>query len=178
MWFIYLLIGIVLLFGVVVFRGAPYVPSHRNYARLALTKLYKLGKNDVLVDIGSGDGIILRLAAKQGARAIGYEINPFLVLVSKFLSRNDKRVQTRLADFWLVELPPSVTIFYVFAVSRDIEKIAAKVQGTATSVGRELWLITYGAQIGSKTPEKTLHAHALYLFKPENEALQGPKAQV
>ncbi len=46
-------------------------------------RLLKIKPSDVFVDLGSGDGRLLLLAAKQGARVIGWEINPFLVLYSK-----------------------------------------------------------------------------------------------
>ncbi|HEU4716091.1 MAG TPA: hypothetical protein VFS14_04660, partial [Candidatus Saccharimonadales bacterium] len=72
MTIIWILCAVVLLFGFVVFRGAPYVPSHKKDVAIAFEELYEVGKNDVVVDVGSGDGIILRMAAKRGARAVGY----------------------------------------------------------------------------------------------------------
>ena len=47
------LLGVVVAMGLVVFTGAPYVPSKRRDIRQALTELYPLGSDDVLVDIGS-----------------------------------------------------------------------------------------------------------------------------
>lgn len=163
----WLAIGVFLAFGFVVFRGAPYVPSHRNYARLALTKLYKLKPGDVLVDLGSGDGVILRMASKLGARAVGYELNPLLVLFSRALAWGDKKQSTRLADIWLSEMPADTTVVYVFSVSRDSRKLTKKLQKHVDTHRRQLWCITYGAGVGDKTPVKTLHAHSLYLFEPK-----------
>ena len=68
-------------FGLVVFRGAPYVPSKKTYINQAFSDLYPLTDKDVLVDVGSGDGVVLRSATKFGALAIGYEINPILVIM-------------------------------------------------------------------------------------------------
>ncbi len=163
---LWLAAALFLVFGGVVFRGAPYVPSHRRYARLALTKLYHLKPDDVLVDLGSGDGTVLRLAAKKGARAIGYELNPILVLISKFLARGDKRQSTVLADLWLIDFPAETTVVYIFSVTRDAAKLTAKLQKHATKHGRPLWCITYGTGLKGKQPSKTLHAHNLYLFEP------------
>ena len=39
-----------------------------------------------LVDIGSGDGRIVHLAAQNGYKAHGIELNPWLVLYSKYKS--------------------------------------------------------------------------------------------
>ena len=174
MWWAWVIAGIVLLFGFVVFRGAPYVPSHKKEVRRALKDLYALDKSDVLVDVGSGDGIILREAARQGARAVGYELNPALVLISKFLSRGDKRISTRLVDFWLTPLPNDTTVVYAFTVTRDIKKMAAKLQTESTRLKRPLYLISYGSNIPTLEPVKAVKAHYLYRFEP----LQPEKAQV
>ena len=165
-WWFWLVLSVVLLFGFVVARGAPYVPSHRRYVRLAFRDLYDLSDKDVLVDLGSGDGIVLRLAAERGARAIGYELNPVLVLVSKLLARGNPLVSTKVADFWLIDLPQETTVVYAFSVSRDIAKLEKKLQQTATKNGHAVWLITYGAKPKSLQPVRELHAHTLYRFEP------------
>lgn len=155
----------VLLFGLTVFRGAPYVPSKRRDIKKAFDELYKLGRNDVLVDVGSGDGIVLREAASRGARATGYEINPVLVVLSRWLSRRFQSVTVRLADFWLTDFPDEVTIVYAFGESRDIERIARKVQAEAARLGRPLFFMSYGFSLkdGSSLQRKA-GAHFLYRF--------------
>jgi len=95
----------ILLFGLIVFRGAPYVPSQKRYVRQAFDELYPLGIRDVLVDVGSGDGIVLRLAAERGAQAIGYELNPLLVIISRWLSRYDDCIRRETSRF-LVDATP------------------------------------------------------------------------
>ena len=45
--------------------------------------LTKVTKNDVVMDLGSGNGITVISAAKRGARAIGIEYNPDMVELSK-----------------------------------------------------------------------------------------------
>ena len=167
MIFITILLILVVIFGAVVFRGAPYVPSMKKYAAEAFDELYTVTKKDVVVDVGSGDGVILRLAAARGARAVGYELNPILVIISRFLSRGNPYVETKLADFWLVNLPETTTLVYAFSVSRDMEKLAAKVQATADAALHPVWLITYGHTISSLKPEKSTNSHNLYLFEPK-----------
>ena len=95
---------IVVLVGFVAFTGAPYVPSKRRDVARAFEELYKLTAKDVLVDIGSGDGVVLREAARHGANAVGYEIHPLLVLVAKVLSRGNAHVHVKLANFWRTPL--------------------------------------------------------------------------
>lgn len=68
------------------FMGPPFVPTPKNIVKEMLSLLNAGGK-DTLLDLGSGDGIVLIEAAKFGAKAIGYETNPFLVILSKMKVR-------------------------------------------------------------------------------------------
>ncbi len=171
MW-VWLLALVVVMFGFVVFRGAPYVPSRKRQLEVAFKELYHLDDSDVLVDIGSGDGIVLRTAAEYGAKAIGYELNPILVLITRILSRHQSNVVVYLADFWFVQLPAETTVVYVFGESRDIRKMAKKVQDESIRLEKMLSLISYGFQIPGQTPVKVVGAYFLYEFSP----LQGSKA--
>lgn len=154
--------GIVVLFGFVVVRGAPYVPTRRKLLDKAFTTLYPLGKRDVLVDIGSGDGVVLRAAARCGARSIGYELNPALVVIAKILSRS-RLISVRLADFWLVTLPFETTIVYTFGDSRDIKKMYKKVQQTASLHQKDVYFMSFGFKVPNVQPEK--HNKSFYLYK-------------
>lgn len=153
-------------FGLVVFRGAPYVPTHRRELTRAFTELYQLTSYDVLVDVGSGDGVVLREASQYGTRAIGYEINPILVGISWLLSRRNEGVEVRLADFWLTRLPDETTVVYAFSVSRDIPKMIRTLQAHVERTGRPLALITYGSTLPDREPMAQVGAHSLYQFSP------------
>lgn len=165
MWF-WLIAGIVLLFGFVAFFGAPYVPSKRRELERVFTTLYPLSGRETVVDIGSGDGVVLRVAASKGARAIGYELNPALVFISRFLSRKHQSVEVHARNMWLVHFPAETTLVYVFGVSRDIEKIARKVQREVNNIGHPISLISYGCKIPHMTALESLGAHHLYTFAP------------
>jgi len=158
---------VVITFGFVVFRGAPYVPSRHSEVEKAFSKdLYPVSEKDVVVDVGSGDGIILRRAARLGARSIGFELNPILVFISRFLSRDNKKIKTVLADFWLTALPDDTTLVYAFTVTRDIDKVAKKLQNESDRLRRPLYFISYGISIRNKTKMRQLGAHYLYRFEP------------
>lgn len=156
----------VVLLGFVVFFGAPYVPSKPKELRRAFKQLYPLGSNDVLVDMGSGDGVVLREASRRGARAIGYEINPFLVLVSRLLSRGDKNVEVRRANIWKVRFPNETTVVYIFGESRDIKKMLRLVQSEATRLDRRLVVVSYGFTFPNLEPDKKVGAHFMYTISP------------
>lgn len=158
--------AVILMFGFVVFKGAPYVPSKKRELIEAFDELYHVDASDVLVDIGSGDGIVLREAAKRGARAIGYELNPILVVISRWLSRNDPRVTVYLADYWRTTFPLETTVVYTFGESRDIIKMAQKVAREAERLGRPLVFISYGFAVPGQTPAKKIGAYFLYQYTP------------
>ncbi len=54
----------------------PYVPTPQPVVD-AMLKVAKVGKNDVLYDLGSGDGrIVVTAAQRYGTRGVGVDINP------------------------------------------------------------------------------------------------------
>lgn len=66
------------------FGGAFYAKSkHETIEKMVL--LSEVTSKQKVVDLGSGDGRLVIAFAKRGAEAHGYEINPFLV----WLSRNN-----------------------------------------------------------------------------------------
>jgi len=169
MWLL-IVAGIVFLVGFVAFTGAPYVPSRHADIHRVFTELYPLSAKDVVVDIGSGDGIVLRTVSKLGARAVGYEIHPILVLISRMLSRGDDKVHVKLANFWRASLPNDTTAVYTFGEARDIAKMYARVQQEATRLGRSLTFISYAFNIPGIAPDASDKSYFLYEVKPLQES--------
>lgn len=167
MWGLWIAAAIVLTFGFVVFRGAPYVPTRKRDLDRAFDDVYPLADTDVLVDIGSGDGVVLRQAAKRGATAIGYELNPILVLISRFLSRNQPNVRVVLADFWRAKLPDDTTIVYTFGETRDIGKMCRKVEREATRLKRPLYFMSFGFPVEGRDVVKPDRGFYLYRILPQ-----------
>jgi len=156
---------IVVLFGFAAFFGAPYVPSQSRYVRRAFDH-FKLGAKDVLVDAGSGDGIVLRIAASYGARAVGFEINPALVGLSKLISLTNTRISVKLANFWTTKLPDDTTIVYAFAVSRDESRLISVMQRETNRLGRPLKLLCHASPLKTREPVDIFDAYHLYTFQP------------
>lgn len=102
---ILLLLIFVLLFYAMAL-GAPYAPvaSHRIDT---MVKLLRLKKGQKMVDLGSGDGRIVMAFARLGIESHGYEINPVLVLISRWKIRNaglTKYAFIHFKDFWTTDL--------------------------------------------------------------------------
>jgi hypothetical protein len=94
----------------------PYVqtPSHVVHRMLQLAEV---GRNDLLWDLGSGDGRIVIAAAKRGARATGFEIDPRLVAESQVNARRAgvaSRAKFLQQDLFTLDFSaPSVMTLYL-----------------------------------------------------------------
>lgn len=168
---IFVIVCLVVFFGLVVFIGAPYVPSQKKYLKRAFD-YFGLDASDTVADIGSGDGIVLRVASSYGAKAVGYEINPLLVGLSKLLSLRDANVSVLLQNAWLARVPDETTIVYAFSVQRDEKKLRALMEREANRLGRPLKLICFGSPFKHLQSVDTFDAYYLYIFQP----LQPKKA--
>jgi hypothetical protein len=162
MW-VWLVAGVLALFLATVAFGAPYVPTRRRWARAALD-LAAVRRGDVVVDLGSGDGVILKLAAERGARALGYEINPLLVVASRLrLWRFGQRAQVKLRNFWRIDLPPDTTVVYVFSVGRDLPKLTKYLTQQAEKLdARPLRVVIFGFNLPGLTAVKENKVAKLY----------------
>lgn len=63
-------------------RGAPFLATRTDRVKTALM-LANIQPGEQVIDLGSGDGRFVIAAAKRGAQAMGYEINPWLVWQSR-----------------------------------------------------------------------------------------------
>lgn len=63
-------------------HDAPFVPSSPEVVT-AMVALSKPKPGERWVDLGSGDGRVLLAAAREGAQARGYEVNPSLVALTR-----------------------------------------------------------------------------------------------
>ena len=88
--------------GEAVFKLAPFNPSSEQIQKKAMEMMH-LGKDDVLFDLGCGDGRFLCFAADQtpGLRCVGIEIDEVYVLRAKERVKQGKlesRIDIRLED--------------------------------------------------------------------------------
>lgn len=149
----------------VVFFGAPYVPTLRR-DRQDILRIRPLTKEDVFVDLGSGDGVVLRTAAPWCKRVIGVELSPWLVLVSRLLDRKYENTETVLASVWSYQLPADTTVVYTFFNGKDLPRIEARLQDHVNRHGKDIDFITFGFKVGERKPHKVLRAMHVYRFTP------------
>jgi hypothetical protein len=112
------------------FYGLPSVPTNPDRIRKAL-KLVNLQPDEILYDLGAGDGRVLLIAAREfGAKATGLEVGPvqsvliWLRIVSNGLA---DRIKIRWGDFFKADLKDA-DVVYVYATSQEVLKLAPFLQ--------------------------------------------------
>ena len=163
MTWLYIVGGVVVVLGFTAFFGAPYVPSRRRDVRRLFMNDYPLRSDDVVLELGSGDGTVLRVIRQAGARAIGYELHPLLYWVSKVLTPG---VQIRMVNIWTAPFPKDVTVVYIFSVGRDGNRLVRKMQREVARLGRTVTLICYGNPLPGRAPDSAAGPYLLYRFRP------------
>lgn len=78
------------------------------------------------VDLGSGDGRLLIALAKRGAEAHGYEINPFLVRLSRKNIKKEglaDRAFVHFKNFWSIDFSQFnvVTVYGISFIMKNLE---------------------------------------------------------
>jgi SAM-dependent methyltransferase len=158
-WLAFLLIF--LISTLVIFFGAPYVPTLRARRREALD-LLNLKKGQVLYDLGSGDGSLLAEAAARGIKAVGYELNPFLVAVAWLKTRRHRElVRVKWGDFWRADLSRADGV-YVFLIDRFMARLESKISQEAKP---GLKLVSHAFKLPGRKAAAKRGALFLYIFK-------------
>ncbi|KAG5286204.1 hypothetical protein AALO_G00012180 [Alosa alosa] len=116
----------------------PYVPATSVQVENVLKVLrYRSGS---LVDIGSGDGRIVIAAAKKGFRAVGFELNPWLVWYSRYKAWREgvhHSTSFYISDLWKVSFAQysNVVVFGVPQMMEQLEdKLGKELQNSARVV--------------------------------------------
>ncbi len=158
-WVIMLLI--VLPFGFVLLYGAPYLPTRKRPANMALDML-KLKKGDVFVDPGCGDGAVLIEAAKRGYICYGYELNPFICFVAKWRTRKYKKsVHIYCRNFWNVTLPKNTQGVFVFLLDKYMVRFNEKM---IAELPKGAKLVSYTFEVPDKPKKEDKQALYLYTY--------------
>lgn len=158
---VFLFLLILLCFSLVLFFGAPYLPTMNPQVATAL-KLADLKPGQTLLELGSGDGRVLIAAARSGLNAIGYELNPIMFLISWLRTRRYRsQVKLKFANFWHASWPPCDAI-YVFLLPRLMDKLEAKIHSEGM---KDAIVISFAFRFTKLKPIKEDHGVLLYSLK-------------
>ena len=148
------------LFAFVIFFGAPYLPTLSPQINAALD-LLDVQPGQKILELGSGDGRVLAAIAQRGATAIGYELNPVLVLLSWIRCRKyGKRVRVVWGNYWGKTLPTADGIF-VFLYPKYMKKLDNKI---TQEYGKPVKLVSFAFEVPGRTADKTDNGVHLYTY--------------
>jgi SAM-dependent methyltransferase len=148
-------------FSFVIVFGAPYLPTLKDQVVNAMD-LIDLKPGQTLLELGSGDGRVLAAAAEKGCYAIGYELNPLLVIYSWLRTRKyGKKVRVIWGNYWHRELPKCDAIF-VFLLQQYMGKLDKKI---IQECSNPVKLVSFAFEIPHKKPTQKHRGMFLYTYK-------------
>jgi SAM-dependent methyltransferase len=141
-----------------------YFASTRQPVADAMLMLAKVTADDVVYDLGSGDGRILIMAAqKYGARGVGIEIDPKLVELSRQLAREggvDDKVTIVEGDMFTTDTSAATVLMLYLSttINADLEpKLRKELKPGSRIVSQQF-------PMGRWTPDQTLRVLGQDLF--------------
>ncbi len=94
-----------------------------------MINLAKITRDDVIYDLGSGDGTALITAAKlKGARGVGVEIDPLRVIISRLavmLNGVSTNIKIERKNFFDVNISDA-TVIFMYLVPKAMNKLKPK----------------------------------------------------
>jgi len=108
------------------FYGLPSRPTKPDRIRRAL-QLVNLQPDEVLYDLGAGDGRVLLIAAREfGAKAVGIEVGPIQCALSwlrVIAGGYGNRIQIQWGNYFKTNLSKA-DVVYIYATSTEVAKLA------------------------------------------------------
>lgn len=144
------------------FAGAPYAATPAEIVNKLFT-IVSVGKDDIVYDLGSGDGRILIEAAKRGAKGVGWEINFPLYLWSVRRIKQfklEKKVKIHFGNFWTKKLGKA-TVIFAFLLPEHMERLERKLEKELQPGTK---VITYLAKLPNRKPVREEAGLAVYQF--------------
>ncbi len=164
MSFYFTLLACVVLLGFIfspLFLGVPFLPTHRRQAR-KMMELAEIKPGMKVIDLGSGAGRLLFMAANQGATAIGYELNPFLVIWTKLMILlKGKRGQIKVfyKSIYDADIADADAIM-MFLYPPHMKKLESKIFNEAKP---EVKILSYVFQFHNYTP--IANEQGIFIYK-------------
>lgn len=159
-WLVLGFAAITFLFGFVLLYGAPYLPTLRPNMHTALD-LLDLKPGDTMLELGCGDGRVLKAAAERGWKAVGYELNPILVIIAYL---NTWKYRTLVTVKWgnaLTAQWPKAEGVYVFGLRSLMPKLHTKIMQYQH---KPLRLVSFVFDMPGRRPEKVVDSVRLYKY--------------
>ena len=148
-------------------QGALYVSTSKTRIA-AFIEAVPMKNGQMLVDLGCGDGRVLRRASKvYNVRCVGYEINLLAYIKAQVLSVGLKQVEIRRKNFWLQNLSMAdVVFFYLYpdVMQKLSKKLKAELKPGAVVVSGNFALPGF-KPVRVLRPKGNLHNDPLYIYR-------------
>lgn len=142
--------------------GPPFAITPKKLV-WEMLRLAKINSNDIVIDLGSGDGRILIESAKICKKARGIEINPFLVLITKLNARAanvSRKVSVHLQNYKNAKINDG-TVIFLYNIRSSLPEVEKKLKNDLKLGTR---IVSYKFPLRSlKLVSKT--ESGLYLYK-------------
>lgn len=141
----------------------PYVPTPQDVVD-AMLDLAKVDRNDVVYDLGCGDGRIVISAARRGARATGVDLNPVRLAEARANAREagvTARVTFKKGDLYQADVSPAtvVTLYLLPTVNLKLRPILWKQLKVGTRV------VSHAFDMGPDwPPQRTLEVEGKTIY--------------
>ena len=163
-----LVMGVLVSFGCQTIPGQDvrYEPTPMPVVR-AMLELADVGPQDVVYDLGSGDGRIPITAAREfGARGVGIEIDPALVTQAQANAREagvEDKVEFRLGDMYAADVRPA-TVVTLFLHPGPNLKLREKLRSDLQTGSR---VVSYVWDMGGWKPAdvRRVNEHRIFLWR-------------
>lgn len=151
-------------------RQVPYVPTPQDVVEKML-ELAKVTSDDVVYDLGSGDGrIVITAAQKYGAHAVGVEINPDLYRESSARIKElglDDRAHILCEDMFNVNIHRATVVIMYLLTSfneRLRPKLDRELRPGTRIVCHDFHVPGWDAEKIVEVTSKNGFPHKLYLY--------------
>jgi len=110
------------------FIAAPFVPSSRKTVH-KMIEAAQLQSNDIVFDLGSGDGRLIHKAARLHVKkAVGFELNPALNIYARIISKVFRLKNTVFLtkSLWSADLSKCDKLF-IYLLPKTMSKLEEKI---------------------------------------------------
>lgn len=142
----------------------PYVPTSSEVVK-GMLKLAKVNKNDMVYDLGCGDGRIVIAAAKNyGAKGVGIDLNPKLIAKARANAKKagvENRVRFETGDLFKANFSDAsvVTLYLLPSINQKLRPQLWK----QLKVGSRV--VSHGFDMGTAWPaEKTVQVNGTTIY--------------
>ena len=124
-------------------KDVVWVPTPQELVDKMLD-MAKVTPQDIVMDLGSGDGRNVIAAAKRGARAIGVEYNPEMVALARRLAKeagvSDKATFIQ-GDMYEADISKA-TVLALFLLPHNLDQLAPKFLALGTRIVNNTFNVT------------------------------------